>query len=186
MRKKGQMSSGEIVLAYFIFFIALTAAVTLWMDSSNRIQGTNRFTDFENTASDAAEKLIRTKGIPENWTEEDVSTIGLANEPMTLDNGKLIAFVKLMNDTEPSTKPGCSGISNYECNKELIGIGAYNFNFTILNLDGSPVQINNVTIVAGRNPVDVTDQLTLTRPVIVNNNVTKMVITFWYVNGGPA
>ena len=182
--RKGQVSSGEIVLAYFIFFIALTIAVTMWVNEVDHIRTKNKFSDFEDTASDIAEKLVRTRGIPGEWGENNVTTIGLADEPRVLSPAKVKMFLDLMNDTKASANVKCSGISNYECNKELLGVGKYDFYFTLEDLNGTIISVDNIKVIAGRYPIDETNQLTNTRPSIFNNNIVQLKLTLWYTDKG--
>jgi hypothetical protein len=181
---KGQVSSGEIVLAYFIFFIALTTAVTMWVNEIDHIRTNNRFSDFEDAASDISEKLVRTRGIPSNWDENNVATIGLADEPRVLSPSKISMFVDLMNDSKASTNPDCAGDSNYNCSKSLLGVGKYDFYITIENLNGTIISVDNKTVIAGRYPVEETDKLTITRPSIVNNSIVQVKLTLWYTDKG--
>ena len=159
-------------------------AVTMWMDEINHVRINGRFSDFEDSASDIAEKLVRTQGIPNNWNENNVASIGLADEPRVLNMGKISMFVDLMNESKPSSNPKCAGDSNYNCSKSLLGVGKYEFYITIENLDGTNISINNTPVKAGRYPVDETDKLTITRPSIVNNTIVQMKLTLWYTEKG--
>jgi hypothetical protein len=180
--RKGQVSSGEIVLAYFLFFVALTLAVTMWMNEVNHIRTNNRFSDFEDSASDIAEKLVRTRGIPWDWNENNVASIGLADEPRVLSTSKILMFVDLMNDSKNSAI--CVGETNYDCSKSLLGVGKYDFYLTIEDLNNTLVILNNTPVIAGRAPVDETHKLTNTRPSIVNNTIVQMKLTLWYAEKG--
>jgi len=118
-KTKAQANSVELLVGYFIFAMALTIAITLWTTTWDNVNKAEKLDDFETTATYIAEKLVRTPGYPENWTPDNVITIGLANDPRILDNEKVEHFIDMMNDTHPSSKPSCNGISNYECNKYL-------------------------------------------------------------------
>jgi hypothetical protein len=182
--RKGQVSSGEIVLAYFIFFIALTIAISMWVSEIEHIRTNNRFFDFEDAASDIAEKLVRTQGIPTNWDEDNVATIGLADEPRVLSRQKIKMFINLMNESKASTDPDCAGESNYNCSKSLLGVGKYDFYITIEDLNGTVIRVDNLTVIAGRYPVDETDKITIMRPSIVNNSIVQLKLTLWYTDRG--
>jgi len=118
-KTKAQANSVELLVGYFIFAMALTIAITLWTTTWDNVNKAEKLDDFETTATYIAEKLVRTPGYPENWTPDNVITIGLANDPRILDNEKIEHFIDMMNDTHISSNPACSGISNYECNKYL-------------------------------------------------------------------
>ena len=187
--RKGQASSAELLLAYFIFAICLTIFVTLWTMTTETINSSERFDDFENLASNIAEKLVRTPGYPSNWSADNVTVVGLAGEPRMLDNAKVLAFIDLMNDSKMSSNAGCIGLKNYECNKDLLGVGKYNFymelqymNWTAGNW--SIVMAGNITCAAGRSPVNDTEEITVMRTALFQGNITRMRFTLWHNETG--
>lgn len=179
-KKRGQLSSGEIIVAYFIFFLALTASITLWVDATNKINNRERLAEFQDAASDIAEKLVRTKGVPLNWTKEDVAAIGLAREARILSPEKILYFVELMNDS--TTSSGCGAISEYECNKHLMGLGKYDFYFQLEDLEGEIINIGGVNCIAGRVPVNEAEKITIIRSAILEENITRIKFTLWYTS----
>ncbi|HDI72858.1 MAG TPA: hypothetical protein ENF58_01855 [Candidatus Altiarchaeales archaeon] len=179
--KRAQVSSGELLMACFIFFLVLIMAITIWNNTTEKIKGSERFYDLEETAVDISEKLVRTGGIPSGWSKENVTVIGLANEPRVLDQGKILEFLDMMNDSAFNNPP-CNdpGISNYECNKHILGIGKYEFYFTLEDINGTTIEIENISCYTGKEPQNETEKLTVTRTAILNNKIVRMVLTLWY------
>jgi hypothetical protein len=190
--RKAQASSAELLLAYFIFFLAVTMAVILWTDITGTINSRERLTEFEDLATNIAEKLVRTPGAPSNWTTNNVSVIGLAYEPRTLSPEKLLAFIDLMNDSKPS--PECPGLSNYECNKHLLGVGKHNFYLAVketnwtdtswTDMNWTYVRIGGINCTAGKYPVNDVERITVKRTAILQGNVTRVEFTLWHNDTG--
>jgi len=180
--KKGQLSSIELLLAYFAFFVVFTLAVSMWVSTLREVNSWERERDFEDAASRMSEKLVKTRGLPANWTAETVTAIGLADEPRILNTHKVLGFINLSNDSAS----GDCGYSEYECNKELLGIGEYDFNFSIEDLDGSLVELDGVKLTSGRTPIDETDRLTVIRSAMLGDRIVRLRLTFWYQEKGEA
>jgi hypothetical protein len=186
---KAQASSAELLLAYFIFGICLTIFVTLWTTTTEKINSGERLDDFENLASNIAEKLVRTPGYPSNWSKDNVIVVGLAGDPRMLESAKVRSFLDLMNDSKASSDPNCSGITNYECNKALLGVGKHNFylelqymNWTAGNW--SIARTGNITCAAGRFPVNDTEKITVMRTALFQQNITRVMFTLWHNETG--
>jgi|WetSurMetagenome_2_1015567.scaffolds.fasta_scaffold14584_2 hypothetical protein len=190
--RKAQASSAELLMAYFIFFLALTMAVLMWTNFIDTIDSRERLTDFEDLTGNIAEKLVRTPGDPSNWSSDHVSAIGLAYEPRTLGPEKILAFIDLMNDSKPST--ACPGISNYECNKHLLGVGKHEFFLALKETNWTDpgwtesnwtiVRIGDVNCTAGKYPVDDVERLTVRRTALFRGNVTRLEFTLWHNETG--
>ena len=183
---RAQSTSAEFLIGYFIFFLILTLTVLLWSEKVSDIQYSEHFYDREETAVDVAEKLVRTQGVPKNWTWQTVTVMGLADEPRVLSSRKVEDFILLMNDSTlapqryiASAAAGCAGLSNYECNKEVLGVGGYNFTLTIEDINGTIMRVNNKTCFAGITAVNQTDAVTVTRTAILDNQIARLKLTIW-------
>jgi hypothetical protein len=183
--KRAQSTSMEFLVGYFIFFLLLTLTVVLWSEKVSEIQYSENFYDREETAVDVAEKLVRTHGVPADWGSQNVTVIGLADEPRVLSKNKIIEFLQIMNYSETApTSPiylssGCANLSNYECNKEVLGVGKYDFYFNLTDINGTVMEINNMTCITGKSPVNETDAITITRTAILDNQRARMKLTLW-------
>jgi hypothetical protein len=179
--EKAQASSAEFLIGYLIFFLILTMAITLWVGTSTKIERSERLYDFEEVAAETAEKLVRTRGVPSEWGRENVTVIGLAGEPRMLEKSKIIEFVRIMNDSSDAIhlNGNCDGISNYECNKERLGIGRFNFYFILKNVTGGIEYVDGIPCAAGRPLANETQLVTITRTALIGGNITRMDLTVW-------
>ena len=182
--KRAQSSAAEFLIGYFIFFLVLTLAIALWSSTTSRIENSERIYEFEETCINVAEKLVKTTGVPQNWSREDVTVIGLAENPRILSQDKLLEFLNIMNDTSSDIhlqpESSCSGLSNYECNKDMLGAGKYEFYFNLTDINGTTVQSGNITYVTGRRPVNDTQGIPITRTAVLDNEVAVIHMVFWY------
>ena len=95
--RRAQIFGGEFLLAYTVFLIALSLAFILWSNSQVSVLSSEGIYEMEDISNNVVEQLIRTKGIPENWTYENVKSVGLSNRARILDLNKTINFIYLMN-----------------------------------------------------------------------------------------
>lgn len=181
LTNKAQASSAEFLIGYFIFFLVLTITVTLWAETTNRIDRSQKMYEFEEVASETAEKLVRTRGIPPEWGRANVTVIGLAGEPRIMEKSKITEFVRIMNDSSHDIhlNADCTGLSNYECNKERLGVGGHDFFFALKDLNGTIKSIEGIPCIAGRPPLNETRQVTITRTALLEGNITRMDLTLW-------
>lgn len=175
-KMRGQMFSGEFLLALVTFMAAFIVAMSMWSTTLRETMESENVRMMENSAVDAAENLIRTPGVPANWTVEEVASIGLANRSRVLLERKVADFVYYMSDTNSSL---CSGGSNYECNQYRLGMGGYNFYFNMTYMNGSTVAAQNVSAYTGRRPVNETDVVTVTRSAIYNDEISRIYFMVW-------
>jgi hypothetical protein len=174
--RRGQVVSWEFLLACTIFFFTLATAVTHWKSTTDKISESERFNVFDDTAVNVAEKLVRTRGVPENWPGQTVYVVGLADEPRMLNRSKVSAFLVLMND---SSNDSCGDISNYKCNKNLLGVGKFDFYFNMTDINGTTIIINNMTCTAGQFPPPDVDQITIPRTGILDGGIVRIKLTLW-------
>ena len=175
-KTRGQMFSGEFLLALVTFMAAFIIAMSMWSTTMRETMESENVKVMENTAVDAAENLIRTPGVPANWTVEEVLSVGLANSSRVLSERKVADFVYYMSDSNGSL---CSGGSNYECNQYRLGMEGYNFYFNMTYMNGSTVQARNVSAYTGRLPLNETHVVTVTRSVIFNDEISRIYFTVW-------
>ncbi|MBU4266644.1 MAG: hypothetical protein L6243_00930 [Candidatus Altiarchaeales archaeon] len=168
-RKKGQAFSTEFLLAYLIFSLVLVFAFYLWnTTTADIIEAKNRY-EIEDKAVELAEKLLRTRGIPADWSLSDVESIGLADESRILNSGKVLNFVILMNSSN----------QNYENNSWLLGIGKYDFYFNLTYINGTTMSINDTLCSAGTKAVNETSMITVQRTGLLNNEIVTIKLTVW-------
>ncbi len=177
--RKGQATSWEFLLACLIFFFTLATAISLWKSTTDRISESERFNVFDDTAVNVAEKLVRTRGAPENWTRNNVYVVGLADEPRMLNRSKVGEFLVLMNDSSFVNTCNDVSISNYKCNKNLLGVGRFDFYFNMTDINGTTIVLNNMTCKAGQTPPFDVDQITIPRTGILDGTIVRIKLTLW-------
>jgi hypothetical protein len=176
--QKGQMFSAELMLAYMVFTIVLVIIIYLWTSTTRDILGAEGTSDMESTAVDVSEGLMRTTGSPEGWDKDNVQSTGLANASRNLQEDKILSFVDLMDPARFDNS--CSGgLSNYECNKHLTGVGVYDFYLSIEYLNATNVSDGGKTFVTGKPPSGGTQKVTMLRTGLLNTTIVRMRVVVW-------
>jgi hypothetical protein len=172
----GQVFSGEFILAFLMFMMALIIIFTIWGNSTREVMGGESMHGMEEMAVDAAEQLVRTPGSPSDWGPQNVTSLGLANESRILLPSKVLMFIRYINDSV--TDPPCTQ-SNYECNLHMLGIGGYDVFFNVSYLNGTTVKIDDNNIMSGKYPVNDTEKITVVRTALLNDEVSRIYLTVW-------
>ncbi len=172
----GQMFSGEFLIAFMIFLIAVILMISIWSNQTSDILLVEKRINLEESGVEASEKLLRTGGEPFFWNSSNVSSFGLANESRELMVDKILSFVELTRD---NLTGHCSGGSNYECNLYLLGMGGNQFLFNLTDLGGATLNLANVSAVSGRPPENVTESVTITRTAILDGDIVRLYFTVW-------
>jgi len=178
MKDRGQVFSGELLIAYVVFTLVLIIVVYLWGNTVKDILESEDTYELEKRAVDVSEKLIRTSGSPETWNRTNVYSVGLVNDSRHLNEDKMLDFVYLMSPTEYENSCG-GGISNYECNKHLTGVGVYNFYFIMEYLNDSTVSINGQSCTTGKQPENEKNKVTMTRTGLLNTTIVRTKTVVW-------
>jgi hypothetical protein len=173
----GQVYSSEILIAFLIFMVSFTLLIGLWDSSTTDILRTEGMKTMETVGIDAAEVLVRTPGIPSNWSSNDVLALGLINESRVLSAAKIGNFTHYMSTTDNDLCP--SSPSNYDCNLYMLGIAGYDFYFNISYLNGSTAIAGGAPASVGRRPSNETMMLTVTRTALLDGDVTRLYLTVW-------
>lgn len=176
--RRAQIFSGEFIISFLVFITAFSLLIGLWGTSTRDIFAAESSRTMEDLGTDAAEALVRTPGVPENWTATDVTSLGLANGSRTLSERKVKEFMLYMNDSDDSLCP-VAGATNYDCNLYMLGIGGYDAYFNLSYLDGSTAVVNGTKAYAGRKPQNQTDEVTIMRTVILNDEIARLYVTVW-------
>ncbi|MBU0761610.1 MAG: hypothetical protein KKD39_01165 [Candidatus Altiarchaeota archaeon] len=177
MKPSGQMFSGDFLLGFVIFFAALTLILSVWSTTTREILSGENHLAMEERGSDAVEKLLRTEGIPRNWSETNVLSVGLANSSRILQETKVSSFITMMRD---NVSGDCGGTyTKYECKRYLLGMGEYNFLINISNLSGSTVYVNGMPAVSGRFPVNQSLSLKIERTAVYMGEIVRIDLTAW-------
>lgn len=168
MKFKAQFFSSEVVVAYFIFSLAVIMIFFLWNTAIKEINQSEEIYNLEEQANNLGEKLVKTAGIPENWTKDDVMSVGLAREgqPRELEERKILEFLELMNES-------------YLEKSHLLGLGKYDFFFNLTDINGTQLFLENLTCSAGRMPLEEKNKITTERTALWNDDIVKVKVIVW-------
>ncbi len=100
---KGQVNIYFIVST--ILFISLSVYLISIIAGTYPAHQNDIYSDvLYSKAYSVSELLIKDRGYPENWDENNFERIGLASEPYSLNSTKIIEFKKICNSTTNLTK----------------------------------------------------------------------------------
>ena len=132
----------------------------------SEIQHSRTINEMESLSVEVSEQLLRTTGIPANWTKDDVDVVGLADaRPRVLNSTKVSNFIDMMNYSS----------GGYDDNRYLLGTRAYDFYFNMTYLNGTDVYSTGRSH-AGE---DVSDIVTATRTSILDGEIIRIQFTIW-------
>jgi hypothetical protein len=182
MNSKAQIFSGEFLLAYFIFMAVVIMATLLWYNTTMDLSETESYKVIEEKSVDVAEQLIKNQGTPTNWNTTNVYSVGLVNESRVLSAEKILNFINIMDDTRFERLCSDPSLSNYMCNRHLLGLEGYDFHYALYYLNGSTVSINGKDAVTGKSPTNQTQLITVRRNALLDGEIVKTTLTVWYAS----
>ena len=119
--RKGQLWTLDMVLSLMIFFSALLSIIMAWNFISADIFEGQEMTEMQLKTMTISDSLIRTPGVPENWTNDTVSVIGLAYSDNELNTQKVEEFVNM----------------SYSRSRALLSVMPYHFYFEVKDINGT-------------------------------------------------
>ncbi|MBN2014868.1 MAG: hypothetical protein JW778_06780, partial [Candidatus Altiarchaeota archaeon] len=125
----------------------------------------------------------------ESLPVDDVLSIGLVNESRVLDPGKVLRFLDIMENetcTDTLINPCYNAsdsdtfdITKYECNKHFMGVGDYEFYFTVTDLDDNILSLGGVNCSTGISPMDYDYLTNMKRSAVLGDDVVKISFMVW-------
>ncbi len=180
--RRAQVLSGELITACFIFSLVLVYVFFLWDTTTKNILRSEILYEMDKLGTGAVEKLIRTPGYPEDWTNkllDNISSMGLANESRMLDRGKILRFINLMDASEYDDLCNDALISNYQCSKHLLGMEKYEFYLTMTDMDDNILNLEGWNCSTGNSPVDEDYLISIPRSAILDDEIVKISFVVW-------
>lgn len=116
---KAQVFSSDFLVACSVFLIALGIVYVYWLHAIQETNESEKMNDMIEKAYSISKIWFR-EGIPKYWNTSNVVDLGLANDHR-------------INRTKRNNLEALG----YENVSKLIGIGLYNYNFTLYNTSGS-------------------------------------------------
>jgi len=167
--RKGQLFSGDIAIATFVFLSSMALAMFMWNSTTEDINHAEQLRNMQKISFEAVEQLVRTEGTPEDWNYFTVEVPGLSSEDRFINRTKALAFMELMD----------SNSSNYDDNKHLVSIDPYEFYMNVTYLDDDAVEISGEAFVAGRMPTGETETIAIVRTAIFNSTIIRLNFIVW-------
>lgn len=100
---KGQVNIYFVIST--VLFISLSIYLIYMIISFYPVHSKDIYSDIlYSKAYSVSELLIKDKGYPENWDENNFERVGLASRPYSLDSTKIIEFENICNSTADPTK----------------------------------------------------------------------------------
>jgi len=166
--RSGQLFSSDIAVATMVFIFCLSLAFLAWNTQTEQINRSERLRELQKTVASTVESLIRSPGVPEDWdTNWDVEVPGLATEDRFINSTKASAFIDMMNATY------------YDDYRHVMGLGEYRFYMEVANLSGSVVTVDGKDFVAGEEPTDYEESLSVMRTAIYDGEFVRVNFIIW-------
>lgn len=157
MQFKGQIFSTDFLIASTVFVLTLSILFVYWEYTSNRIDETNKVNDLIDKAYLVSEIWFR-EGIPKYWNASNVIDIGLSND-YRFNRTKMDS----LNDP----------ILGYKNVTKLIGVGIYDYNFTVYNTT------KNIVYTFGQVPSNPNNLVKIKRVGILDGNIVTVEVMVW-------
>lgn len=146
MKVRAQVFTLDAVFGAVLFLVALVTVLYLWDTTITGVQRSEDFYEMDSLASSAAERLVRTPGVPYNWTRDDVKVYGLVDargifgsvrqEDRVVDADKLLEFVWTFRNKYQTVRNSLIGTGKYHVYLELSCLNESQTNcFNGLHLD---------------------------------------------------
>jgi hypothetical protein len=162
--KHGQIWSTDFTISVSVFIIALALVLLIWRNVSTQSMEQTVISEMQKKLLQFSDSIVRIKGIPESWNENDVEVVGLSSgADNVLDADKVSSFVSLMNDS-------------YDMTKSIMGIGEYGFYFALHSANGSVITNTSTPVLSGQRNV-----FSIDRHCLYKGRVTTARFIFWSV-----
>jgi len=120
--------STDFIVGMLVFLFILSLSVIVSRQAFLQADSFEQYSELRDAASAAASALVVSSGQPSNWEKlpsiNDINSVGLAEERNVLSSEKLQRFSDLNS-------------SNYSDLKQLLGLGKFDFFFSVELLQSS-------------------------------------------------
>lgn len=160
---KAQLWSLDFILSIIIFSLILLSILFIWNYTNAEISERLEFKKMKTLALFISDILIRSTGIPENWEENNVKVIGLAENENILNKTKVLRFINM----------------DYNTSKRVLGIQLYDYYFKLEDLNKSIIYINQTPVIKGIYPDNVSLIIPIYRYGLLDDAIVKMTFILW-------
>ena len=117
---KAQVISGDFTISIAVFIAILIMVLPLWGYVESQVKGNEERRDMESSLLIVSDVLTKTHGLPFDWNESNVRSIGLAGKEGVLNITKVLNLVGM----------------DYDNAREILGINNYGLYISFRNIDG--------------------------------------------------
>jgi hypothetical protein len=157
---KGQAITADFMFAAIIIVIISGIAVSAWNRSLYMFRMNNERTEMERLGLSISGMLVKSAGVPGDWDDTNVASIGLVSEPNVLDGGKIASF---------------NGMDKGRI-QELLGIRGFDFSFRVRAVDGTVLFDYGSTPAGGSQQKDV---IIIRRVAIYESDIVFVEFGLW-------
>jgi hypothetical protein len=147
----------DFLMGLVIFLIIVAISVSLWNKNVYNMGLKEKRTEMENLVLLISDQMVKSSGIPGDWSSTTVAAIGLSKSDNVLDSSKVSNFV---------------GLSK-EKTKALLGIRNYNFIFRLRSTN------ETILVEYGDLPSDASESVIGRRVVLYEGGSTIMDFGLW-------
>jgi len=172
--RRGQLFSGDIAMATAVFLVSLSTAFLLWNSVSGDLERSENLRLLSKLASESIEQLVRTPGLPEDWSygmaiadPTVLKSLGLATTDRVINETKAYEFIQLMNST------------NYDDYRHLMGLGIYHFQLNVTDLNGTAIEVRGLRFSVGEPLSDYTEAVSMFRTAIYDDEIVRLTYVVW-------
>jgi hypothetical protein len=160
---KGQLWSFDMAASVVIFFSALVAFMFAWNYMAMQNSQDTDMKEMNTLAMMLSDQLVRTPGIPSDWTSSTVSSIGLASGENVLNATKLGELLNL----------------DYGSAKTMLGLARYEMLIEVNYTDGTPVYVGGRQVSYGNAASGAVTVVPVDRRALLDGKVVGLRLTLW-------
>lgn len=155
--RKAQISGADFLMSIVIILVLIGFTNSLWNRSIDSFRKNKIESETERLALSISSLLVRSEGIPSDWDEDNVVSIGLASRVNVIDPAKIDGLINMDEDKAES----------------LMGIPGHGFNVRIRAANESLI------LDKGNYPSEVVDIVSVRRLVIYEENPVSLEFMVW-------
>lgn len=160
--KRAQVWSTDFVISVTVFLMAFFFAMLIWNNMGIQSAEQSKLGDMQKKVLHISDSIIRTAGIPPEWNETTVESVGLSSgTENVLDPAKVSSFISLLNNS-------------YDRARSLMGLDVYNIYFEIDYVNGTVIANTSTPVVSGNNNI-----MSITRHCIYGGRPVRAVFILW-------
>jgi hypothetical protein len=159
---KGQIFTSDFIISVFIFLTVFITANLLWVDLASQIKTDAEKTEMQTLSLTVSDILVKTPGVPTNWTTANVISLGLASDENILNKTKILDFLAI----------------NYNRTRELLAMPGYNLYIVMKYRNGTIVELDGQLVAHGANISSAAMNIVKSQRVVVVRELQSPIVNF--------